>query len=65
MTVDFAMRNLDASIDVLFDLRAGAVDGPIIFSGHDLLTTPLAVPWSNDARQSRAAPGINEDSFPV
>ncbi len=46
LELDFAMQMYDASFDLFFDVRAGAVDGEILLSLQDLLSTPAAVPWA-------------------
>ena len=63
MTLDFAMRTFDSSLDVFFDVRAGSADGPILFTGNDTLVA-TQVPWAVDLPEGwRAIPGIDDAFF--
>ena len=63
MTVDFAMRTFDSSLDVFFDVRAGSPDGEILFSGNDTLVA-MDVPWSVDLPEGWSAiPGLDDAFF--
>ena len=63
MTVDFAMRTFDSSLDVFFDVRAGSPDGEILFSGNDTLVA-MHVPWSVDLPEGWSAiPGLDDAFF--
>ena len=63
MTIDFAMRTFDSSLEVFFDVRAGSPDGPILFSGNDTLVA-TQVPWAVDLPEGLLAiPGIDDAFF--
>jgi len=63
MTIDFAMRTYDSSLDVFFDVRAGSPDGPILFTGNDTLVA-TQVPWAVDLPEGWfAIPGIDDAFF--
>jgi len=63
MTIDFAMRTFDSSLDVFFDVRAGSPDGPILFTGNDTLIA-MEVPWAVDLPEGWfAIPGIDDAFF--
>ena len=62
MTLDFAMRTFDSSLDVFYDVRAGTPDGEILFSGNDTLVA-TQVPWSPDLPEDWFAMNIEGGFF--
>ena len=46
MTIDFGMRSYESMFDLFFDIRAGSLDGPIVFSSSDTIETTTPVHWS-------------------
>ncbi len=61
MTMDFGMRSYESFLDVFFDIRAGSLSGPIIFSSSDTIeSTP--VPWSVDVPpEALLIRGVNDN----
>jgi hypothetical protein len=65
MTLDFAMRDFESFFDVFYDVRAGSPDGPIVFSGGDVLQTSVPVPWGFEPPEGAVViPGATDGFYP-
>jgi hypothetical protein len=64
MTIDFAMRQYDSSLEVFYDMRLGGLDAPILFSGSDTLVSQ-SVLWSDQPPEdSLLLQGFNDGFTP-
>ena len=72
-TINFGPDTFSSSFDIFYDLRFGALNGPIVNTG-DLVLTSTGDTWQHSALGSILIPGVNyyldgtdplEDFFPV
>lgn len=63
-TLQFDTREFTLSFSLHYDIRTGAVDGPIVHSATDLLTSPEPAPWSPADGTVSSATGLEIPFFP-